>query len=348
MPEGMRALDRVTQVRKEVSWQVAHAALSRLARERAAADAEEGRWLLAAQRSAAHVHLGFGAFSEYIKRLFGYKPRSLQEKLRVAEALDDDSALLELARCALGGPRDEGRASYQVVLGVCPECSSARQHAAGGLVPVGPELIRMAHCDARHLGFLAEPSPPPANDLQPHETSAEQQGDGASEDEAARVGAGATESQAPCVSQAASITSGAAAEQGTPGCTSPTNDHPSPSNLRVRPRATPTVRVRPRATQTIPPALRRTVLLRDQHHCQVPVARTGPGWTCIIWSLAPKGDATSWTTSCASAPRITALPIEARSFSLGVPMVRCASAMRTAPNTVASVAPEGHRALRRR
>jgi hypothetical protein len=34
----------------------------------------------------------------------------------------------------------------------------------------------MAHCDAQHLGSLAEPSLPPANDLQPHETSVEQPG----------------------------------------------------------------------------------------------------------------------------------------------------------------------------
>ena len=62
-------------------WVRAHEALSLLARERAAADAEEGRWFLAALRSASHVHLGYGSFGEYIERLFGYKPRSTQEKL---------------------------------------------------------------------------------------------------------------------------------------------------------------------------------------------------------------------------------------------------------------------------
>ena len=60
----------------ERNWVEAHEALSRLARSRALADAEEGRWLLAALRSAAHVHLGFGSFGEYVERLFGYKPRS--------------------------------------------------------------------------------------------------------------------------------------------------------------------------------------------------------------------------------------------------------------------------------
>jgi hypothetical protein len=75
-------------VEKNRPWLVAHEALSRLARERAAADAEEGRWLLAALRAATHVHLGFGSFAEYIERSFGYKPRSTQEKLRVAAALE--------------------------------------------------------------------------------------------------------------------------------------------------------------------------------------------------------------------------------------------------------------------
>jgi hypothetical protein len=69
-------------------WVQAHAALSRLARERAALDVEEGRWLLCAWRSATHLHLGYGSFAQYIERLFGYKPRTTQEKLRVAAALE--------------------------------------------------------------------------------------------------------------------------------------------------------------------------------------------------------------------------------------------------------------------
>src|SRR5438477_8657194 len=79
--------------READEWVRAHEALSRLARERAAADAEEGRWLLAALRSAAHVHLGYGSFGEYVERLFGYKPRSTQEKVRVAEALEELPAM---------------------------------------------------------------------------------------------------------------------------------------------------------------------------------------------------------------------------------------------------------------
>jgi hypothetical protein len=274
----MGTLERCARGNEAITWQLAHAALSRLARERAAADAEEGRWLLAAERAAVHVHIGYGAFSEYIERLFGYKPRSTQEKLRVAAALeslpalaralssgelswsavreltrvvvsetehewlefargktlrqleqvlagrrqgdapgsapepsaqrhvlrfevaaetfalfrealrelrrragaalDDDAALLEMARCVLGGPSNEGRASYQVVLGVCTECNGAQQHAAGGLVPVGPELLRMAQCDAQHVPSMPEAGPLPANDLRPHETVDPRHSDG--------------------------------------------------------------------------------------------------------------------------------------------------------------------------
>jgi hypothetical protein len=115
----MRALELETAERRDIAWQVAHETLSRLARERAAADAEEGRWLLAAQRSAVHVHLGYGAFSEHIQPLFGYKPRTTLDKLRVPEALEGLPALAralasgqiswsaarELTRVAIVAPR---------------------------------------------------------------------------------------------------------------------------------------------------------------------------------------------------------------------------------------------------
>lgn len=254
-------------------WKAAHDALSRLARQRAAADAEEGRWLLRAMRAATHVHLGMGSFVEYCERMFGYRPRTTMEKLRVAEALetlpvlrqaleqgriswsavreltrvavaateaewlesaagktlrqleelaagkrvgdrpctipdvqalrhllrfevsaetfalfrealaelrrrsdaamDDDAALLELARHVLGEARDPSRSSYQVVLSVCPACEAGRQAGNGQLVPVGPEVVEMAQCDAQrvpsepdlrhtHVGARAQQEIPPA------------------------------------------------------------------------------------------------------------------------------------------------------------------------------------------
>jgi len=349
-----------------LTWQAAHAALSRLARERAAADAEEGRWLLAARRSAVHVHLGFGSFSEYIERLFGYRPRSTQEKLRVAEALeelplharalaqgelnwsavreltrvavpeteqqwlelargktlrqleellagrragdepstlpdlsaqrhvlrfevaaetfalfrdalrelrrrsdtawDDDAALLELARGVLAGPRDEGRASYQVVLSVCPACGSGRQHADGTLVPVGPEVIAMACCDGQHLGQLDESRPTPANDHHPLEVAAAR--DSAFVNEGAPVNEG-TPKAAPT-----------RARKHLARAEPPASAQPS-AHVGARARQTPpppaasqsSAHVGVRAKQSIPPALRRAVLLRDQRRCQIPGCR---------------------------------------------------------------------------
>jgi hypothetical protein len=241
----------------KIDWVQAHEMLSRLARTRALADAEEGRWLLAALRSAAHVHLGFGGFSEYVQRLFGYTARTTQEKLRVAEALeelpavaqaleggllnwsavleltrvavedterewleaargktvhqlealvagklpgdrpaspaklaarrhvlrfevaaetlclfretlqklrcnsatplDDDAALLLMARQILTGPGDDGRASYQIALSLCPACGAGHQQAGGELVPVGADVVAMANCDGQHLGLIRAP-----------------------------------------------------------------------------------------------------------------------------------------------------------------------------------------------
>ena len=75
-------------IQDAVSWRRAHEELVRLATKRAGLDFEEGRWLLRAFRSGAHIELGYGSFNEYAERLFGYGPRLTQEKIRVAEALE--------------------------------------------------------------------------------------------------------------------------------------------------------------------------------------------------------------------------------------------------------------------
>jgi 5-methylcytosine-specific restriction endonuclease McrA len=68
------------------------------------------------------------------------------------ERLDDDALLLTMARAALGGPGDDGRGSYQVALTVCPECKRGGQIANGEIVPLSPEIVAMAACDAQRLG----------------------------------------------------------------------------------------------------------------------------------------------------------------------------------------------------
>jgi 5-methylcytosine-specific restriction endonuclease McrA len=233
-------------------WKRAHTELVRLAELRASLDWDEGRSLLSALRLGAHLKLGFGSYFEYVERLFGYRPRFTQEKLRVAEALeelpeldralrdgqlcwsvvreltrvatltteqswmdaargrsvrdveklvsgrkpgdrpsdpasleakrhtlrfdvsaevlatfrdamaklrrdsggklDDDEALLLMARQVLGGPRDSGRSSYQVSVTVCERCRQAYQQSSGERIEVCAEVVAMAECDAQQLG----------------------------------------------------------------------------------------------------------------------------------------------------------------------------------------------------
>jgi hypothetical protein len=68
--------------------------------------------------------------------------------------LDDDEALLLLARHVLGGPGDPGRASYQVAMTVCGNCSPGWQHSAGDPIELNPEIVSMATCDAQTIGRL--------------------------------------------------------------------------------------------------------------------------------------------------------------------------------------------------
>jgi hypothetical protein len=218
-------------------WQCAYEELVRVAKARAGLDWQEGRSLLAALRAGVHLHLGYGTFAELVERLFGYKPRWTEERLRVAEALeslpvleqslrdgaiswsaareltrvataasedawlavargrtvrqieelvaghapgdlpesprnaerqrhvlrfevtaetsaslrealaqvrrdaggplDDDAALLAVARRILNGPSDSGRASYQIALTVCQSCGRGWQQGRGEQVEVG-------------------------------------------------------------------------------------------------------------------------------------------------------------------------------------------------------------------
>jgi 5-methylcytosine-specific restriction endonuclease McrA len=117
-------------------------------------------------------------------------------------SLDDDAALLMMARHVLAGPGDakrgigpgaagrvDGRASYQIAVTVCEACQHAAQIGGGEAVDVSAPVLEMARCDAHVL---------------PH------------------------------------------------------------THVGTKPA---------RATQTIPPAVRRAVLLRDQHRCRVPGCR---------------------------------------------------------------------------
>jgi hypothetical protein len=313
-------------------WQVAHDALTLLARTRAGLDFEEGEKLRTAERARVHERLGYGSFVEYIERLFGYSPRLTLEKLRVAEALeglpqlaaalregnvswssvreltrvatraterdwletsrgrtvreiekqvsghrpgdlpghakdwraerhvlrfevsgevlasfreaqaklrrdaggplDDDATLLLMARHVLGGPTDDGRASYQIALMVCEACERATQTGLGEALPISAEVAEMAGCDAQQIkGLHAEFRSRRQNPTKNQAPSMDGGADGVDE---THVGDPFPGERQP-----------------------PTGPHPQ------------------RASQTIPPAVRRAVLMRDHHRCQVPGCRHG-------------------------------------------------------------------------
>ena len=87
--------------------------------------------------------------------------RDAMAKLRrdTGGKLDDDAALLLMARQVLGGPVDSARSSYQLSLTVCERCRQAYQHGAGERVEVGTEVVAMAECDAQRIGHAHVDAP---------------------------------------------------------------------------------------------------------------------------------------------------------------------------------------------
>jgi hypothetical protein len=297
----------VRDSRTEHDWVRAHTALTRIARERAAADAEEAEWLLVAWRSRAHAHLGYGSFSEYIERLLGYSPRATREKLRVAEVL----ATLPQATRALARGRLSWCAARELTRVATPDTESAWLDAAHGKTT--RQLERMVA--GRRPGELPpQPGDPEAPrrhvlhfDVSPETFATFRQAmqtlrraaGGNLEDDAlllamARHTLGApaegrsmhriTYEMCPICGRGAQLAVGervpvADDVLNMAACDGEHIDVPSrqPANENRAPNATEPdgVPSNPmthmgRARQAVPPALRRAVLLRDHHRCCVP------------------------------------------------------------------------------
>jgi 5-methylcytosine-specific restriction endonuclease McrA len=82
--------------------------------------------------------------------------REMMAKIRrdAGEPLDDDAAVMMMARQVLGGPKDPGRSNYQVKLDVCENCRRGRQEGRGQMVEVPPEVVEMAECDGQQIGVI--------------------------------------------------------------------------------------------------------------------------------------------------------------------------------------------------
>src|SRR5690606_3494799 len=98
---------------------------------RAAHERELCRWLLAAERLEVHRRAGYASLAETMA-LFRDLQRSIRRDLGAGGGgRDDDVLLLSIARRALGGPGEEGRASYQVAVSRCDVCRATRIDAGG-------------------------------------------------------------------------------------------------------------------------------------------------------------------------------------------------------------------------
>jgi len=70
------------------AWKEIHRTLRRIAKRRAALDAEEARWLREAERVQIWRPLGMVNMIDYLERTLGYAPRTAQQRLQVARALE--------------------------------------------------------------------------------------------------------------------------------------------------------------------------------------------------------------------------------------------------------------------
>jgi hypothetical protein len=79
--------------------------------------------------------------------------RDLQNSVRtdLGGEVDDDTLLYEVARRALGGPTDEGRASYQIAVTRCDDCGRTSIDAGGRSHAVDEVATEMAACDAQQV-----------------------------------------------------------------------------------------------------------------------------------------------------------------------------------------------------
>jgi len=99
--------EMTSMTKTELDWTEIDRVLQGFARRRAALDAEELPWLLAAKQARLHERLGYATILEYIERVLGYGPKVALERLRVAEA----TAALPPMAAALS----EGKLCYSAV-----------------------------------------------------------------------------------------------------------------------------------------------------------------------------------------------------------------------------------------
>jgi hypothetical protein len=172
--------------------------------------------------------------------------------------LDDDAALLLIAREVLGGPGAAGRASYQVVVTHCEDCGRGFQHANGDLIELDRAIVEMCHCDAQNLQIALPNSVSVITDAPDVPTA------NAGKLAQARAPLGVTGELADAGTELARDDAHAGVTDelahAHAGVTGELADAGTGSTRR-------------RATQSTPPAARREVFWRDRGRCVVPGCR---------------------------------------------------------------------------
>ena len=276
--------------RQAASWRTAHEALTRLAQMRAGLDFEEGQTLRAAQLARVHERLGYGSFAEYIERLFGYSARLTLEKLRVAQALEGLPVLSDALRTASANwsrvreltrvaTRDTELEWLQASRGktVREVESLVSGHRLGDL-PGNSKV----HGAQRHV-LRFDVSGDVLATFREAVAKLRQDSAGPLDDDdvlllmARHILKGNADAGQSSYQLAVTICEACSRATQT-GCGDPVSIEPeivemARCDAQHLPRASPKGHRPKRASQTIPPAIRRTVLRRDHHRCQVPGCR---------------------------------------------------------------------------
>lgn len=276
-------------------WQTIDRTLQGLARQRAALDATEARWLRAAYHVQIWRHVGCVSMIDYIERYLGYGIRSAQDRLKIALALDE---LPETATALESGalPFTAARALLRVVtpdteklwLAHCAGMSvhqienAVSGHDRGGL----PTDAKQPELETRCLRY---------SEVRPSTAALERE---ALAKARAAVGGQLSDDQFLAMVFGAFVENGSSSESDADGrakyqvavvvCEQCDQGWRDSSGRRFALDATEVERARcdaqhigsldtdepARAKQDVPPRIRRLVLRRDQHRCTVDGCRS--------------------------------------------------------------------------
>jgi hypothetical protein len=78
-------------------------------------------------------------------------------ELEVGHVLSDEDVLGLLARRALGRTDEPEKAAFQIAMTVCEGCGKGWRESSGERVPVAPEVVEAARCDAEEIGNPSDP-----------------------------------------------------------------------------------------------------------------------------------------------------------------------------------------------